>query len=80
VEYPENEYGYSSCSWYHPDCLKNAMPSLNMKKLDPEEFSGFTGLRSLDKTKLRKTFGAANEESSDTSKDKGFVILNENAS
>ena len=73
----EDYYEYSSLLWYHPDCLKKAMPTLKIKKIKPEDLEGFKILRSADKKKLRDTFGEtkeASKTSSDTGKGKGFVV------
>lgn len=76
VKEPDNEedYDYHTLMWYHPDCLKKAMPSLHMKNVKAESFSGFTSLRSVDKKKLREMCGEKDETSADTSKGKGYVI------
>ena len=64
--------------WYHPECLKKALPALNMKRVIPEDCGGFNNLRSVDKKKLRDVFGTsdkANKTNSDADKGKGFVII-----
>ena len=76
MEEPADEYeSYSSLLWYHPDCLKKAMPVFKMKNVKAEDFVGHKNLKSADKKKIREMLGETEEEDKNGGKGKGFVVV-----